>query len=106
MADQTFTVAVVDDDNAIRRLLRLFLKAGREPFIGYYSGCFYGWASACEDVPLIRGAIAFAGWQEVDQGEARREAGQTWRLTKPKRRNRVAMVIGYPIKRSVTDRCR
>jgi two-component system, cell cycle response regulator len=33
VADQTFTVAVVDDDNAIRRLLRLFLtRAGYSTF--------------------------------------------------------------------------
>ena len=50
-------------------LIRLWPYKGRD-FTGYYSTKFWGWVSYQQDVPLVRGDLAFAGWEPVDSAVA------------------------------------
>jgi hypothetical protein len=53
-------------------LIRLRLQAGDE-FVGMYSDKFWGWVALHEIAcPLIRDAIAFAGWEPIDQADITR----------------------------------
>ena len=58
------------------QLVRLWARDGAE-LIGYYSGKWWGWVDYHDPHPLIRGDIAFLGWEPVDQAEPliRREQG-------------------------------
>ena len=49
-------------------LVRLRLCEG-PAFIGYYTDRWWGWVDYHDPLPLIRGDIAFLGWEPVHQAE-------------------------------------
>jgi hypothetical protein len=49
-------------------LIRLWLRDGSSS-VGYYNDKWWGFVSYSDPVPLIRGSIAFRGWEPVTRAE-------------------------------------
>jgi hypothetical protein len=78
-------------------LVRLWLRDGGD-FVGLYSDKWWGWVAFFEiECPLIRGDIAFAGWQPVADAPAKHPGlveSESPMLTSATRQKRPPTIIG------------